>query len=117
MATILYVEDYPGILEAVQDIFRFRYPDNTLLTARSVEKALAILPEDVNSLKAVFTDGNLINSFGWNLAKKLRKKGYTGPIYYTGNARIPSEEAWEPFTSRCDKCGSDFRKTIEQLLA
>lgn len=86
---IVYVEDDRMVIYGANRLLRENFPDHEISIYRAADEALENMTPHLGNINVVCTDGNLINSTGWDLAEGLKQKGYEGPIIYIGNAKIP----------------------------
>ncbi len=116
MPSILYCEDDQGVNKIFSLWFNNRFPDYTLVPTISVGEALGAARPIIGGISLVLTDGYLgyqsgKDEYGWDLAAKLRKMGYQGPIAYIGGTDIPEGKS-VLFT---DIVGKYFLKVKEYL--
>ncbi|MBN1637797.1 MAG: hypothetical protein JW866_02435 [Ignavibacteriales bacterium] len=95
---ILYVEDNFGMRKRAITELNNAFPGYKIIGAKSHPEAIDKIGHCIKDLFLVCTDGELerimVNkspqrTFGWDLIKDLKGRGYKGPVIYTGAARIP----------------------------
>jgi len=93
MNKILYCEDMPVYAEMRCTILKELLPAFELILTDSAEQGIEQIAQSIPDVKFVITDGQLLGPMkGWDLAEKLRTVGYTGPIIYHGDSRVPADK-------------------------
>lgn len=92
MKNILYCEDDRLVRDSVVAFIKAHFSNINFLVATDIA---SVFDKNVriDQLDVVMTDGILgYPDYGWDIAEKLRERGYNGPIVYVGGADIPADK-------------------------
>jgi hypothetical protein len=92
---ILYFEDNEIMLMLAQVQIGRTFPQHRLVTSLGEKDCVAKVLKQTGGIERiaiVCTDGQLVDSMGWDILSELKSRGYTGPALYSGSTNLPRDK-------------------------
>lgn len=123
---ILYVEDNPELYGTARRTLESEFPDYKTIIGTSLPHVEQLLErrdrrgqqiKNITDIAVVCTDCSLAqDTYGWDVVKLLRERGYTGKVIYTGANSCPEdkEHLFDAFSPT--KTGDELVRLIREAL-
>ena len=119
--TILYVEDSRSMQVTARIQLKNAFPDYDFVSSDEgpdVSSRVECGEIKLEEIALVCTDGKLANeSKGWDVARFLRARGYSGPMLYTSDTKMPVDKELLYQEIGVAKCGSEFIEAVRRNIS
>ncbi|MEK6912667.1 MAG: hypothetical protein AABX26_01785 [Nanoarchaeota archaeon] len=118
--TILYVEDSLAMLLAAGMQLERAFPGYHIVLSVGRQDTFSKIESGkikLEEIALVCTDGRLAEgSKGWEVAEDLVSRGFTGPLLYTSETKIPNGKEVLYLEVGVDKCGDGLIEAIKRHI-